>query len=212
MEVDCMMSLRGTLRVAKAGSNLIGSFFSLPQYKYTCVDVSFNLSLNADVSKKDSVLLAIKNYKETNQLWRPTNTDTMPAVAVVPHNVINYVIENEMPNRKTEVVNELEVDGDSVKVDFYDNGEVDGDSIAIFFNKKLVAYHLKLSSRSIQFNLPLDKSLEANEITMFAENLGGIPPNTALMIVDDGKKQHQIRVSSSLDKNASIRIKRKRKP
>jgi hypothetical protein len=210
MEVDCIMNMRATLRVSQAGSNLIGSFVSLPQFKYTCVDVNFNLLLNADISKKDSVLTAIKNFKETNQLWRPTYTDTMEAVTVVPHNVINYVIEKEMPNRTNEIVNELEVESDSVKVDFYDNGEIDGDSIAVFFNSKLVAYHLKLSTRSIHFKLGLDKSLAANELTMFAENLGSIPPNTALMIVDDGKKQYPIRLSSSLEKNASIRIKRKR--
>ena len=210
MEVDCIMNMRATLRVSQAGSNLIGSFVSLPQFKYTCVDVNFNLLLNADISKKDSVLTAIKNFKETNQLWRPTYTDTMEAVTVVPHNVINYVIEKEMPNRTNEIVNELEVESDSVKVDFYDNGEIDGDSIAVFFNNKLVAYHLKLSTRSIHFKLGLDKSLAANELTMFAENLGSIPPNTALMIVDDGKRQYPIRLSSSLEKNASIRIKRKR--
>lgn len=210
MEVDCIMNMRATLRVSKAGSNLIGSFVSLPQFRYTCVDVNFNLVLNADISKKDSVLTAIKSFKETNQLWRPTFTDTMEAITVVPHNVVNYVLEKEMPERTNEVVNELEVESDSVKVDFYDNGEIDGDSIAVFFNKKLVAYHLKLSARSIHFKLGLDKSLEENEITMFAENLGSIPPNTALMIVDDGKKQYPIRLSSSFEKNASIRIKRKK--
>jgi len=209
MEVDCIMNMRATLRVSKAGSNLIGAFVSLPQFKYVCADVNFNLVLNADISKKDSVLMAIRNFKETNQLWRPMLEDSMPAVAVVPHNVINYVIEKEMPSRKNEIVNELMVENDSVTVDFYDNGEIDGDSIAVFFNNKLVAYHLKLSTRSIHFKLGLDRSLEANEITMFAENLGSIPPNTALMIVDDGKKQYPIRLSSSLEKNASIRIKRK---
>jgi hypothetical protein len=52
MEVDCIMNMRATLRVSKAESNLIGSFVSLPQFKYTCVDVNFNLVLNADISKK----------------------------------------------------------------------------------------------------------------------------------------------------------------
>jgi hypothetical protein len=44
---------------------------------------------------------------------------------------------------------------------------------------------------------------------MFAENLGLIPPNTALMIIDDGKTKHELKVSSSLEKTATIRIKRK---
>jgi hypothetical protein len=45
---------------------------------------------------------------------------------------------------------------------------------------------------------------------MFADNLGSIPPNTALMIVTDGNKQYQIRLSSNLQKNASVRISRKK--
>jgi hypothetical protein len=45
---------------------------------------------------------------------------------------------------------------------------------------------------------------------MFADNLGTIPPNTALMIVTDGDKQHEIRLSSSFEKNATIRIRRKK--
>jgi len=209
LEIDCIMNMRAILRASQSGSILIGSFTSLPQYKYTCTELNFNLTMNADISKKDSVLAAIRNFKETNQLWQPSFTDTLPAVVVVPHKVVNYVMNTEMPQRQNEVVQELEVDSDSIEVDFYDNGEIDGDSIAVFFNKQLVAYHLKLSSRSVHFHFALDKTLETNELIMFAENLGGIPPNTALMVLDDGKKQYQIRLSSSLEKNASIKIKRK---
>ena len=35
---------------------------------------------------------------------------------------------------------------------------------------------------------------------MFADNLGSIPPNTALMIVNDGKKRYEIRLTSNLRK------------
>ena len=45
---------------------------------------------------------------------------------------------------------------------------------------------------------------------MFADNLGSIPPNTALMIISDGVKEHEVRLSSSFEKNATIRIKRKK--
>ncbi|MDU0220284.1 hypothetical protein, partial [Escherichia coli] len=63
---------------------------------------------------------------------------------------------------------------------------------------------------SIHFNLVLDSARAYNELTMFADNLGSIPPNTALMIVTDGNKQYQIRLSSNLQKNASVRIRRKK--
>jgi hypothetical protein len=67
-----------------------------------------------------------------------------------------------------------------------------------------------LSTRSVHFEIPLDSTKEINEITMFADNLGSIPPNTALMIVNDGKKRYELRLTSSLEKSATIRIKKKK--
>ncbi|HRO70397.1 MAG TPA: hypothetical protein PK951_08455 [Chitinophagaceae bacterium] len=210
MEVDCVMNLLATLRVAKAGSNLIGSFTGLPDNRYMCVDINFNLALSADMSKQDSVLTALRSFKEANQVWKPSIFDTLPAVNVVQRKVINYVVESQFKERTKEIAQEIEVDSDSIKVDFYDNGEIDGDSISVFFNDQLMAFSQRLSTRSLHFDLTLDSSKDVNELSMFADNLGSIPPNTALMIVSDGKKQYEIRLSSSLEKNATIRIRRKK--
>jgi hypothetical protein len=211
MEVDCIMNMTGTLLVSKVGSKLVGSFVSLPKYKYTCTDLKFELKLNADISKQDSVLKAIREFKESYQVWTPTASDTLVAANIIPRKITNYVVEDEYKQRENVVANEIEVDADTVKVDFYDNGEVDGDSISVFFNSKLIATNQKLSTRSIHFDLPLDSAIDINDLTMFADNLGSIPPNTALMQVYDGKNRHEIRLSSSLEKNATVRIKRKKK-
>lgn len=210
-EVDCIMNMQATLRVAKAESRLIGSFISLPDYKYVCAETAFNLVMNADISKKDSVLQAIREYKETYQVWKPTATDTMTAVNIIQRKVVNYVVENQYKERKTEIIDEIEVNSDSLKIDFYDNGEIDGDSISVFFNSELIAFNQKLGTRAIHFNIALHPTYEVNELSMFANNLGSIPPNTALMVVDDGSKRHEIRLSSNLEKTATIRIRRKKK-
>jgi hypothetical protein len=210
MEVDCNMTLQATHRIAKGGDNLVGAFVGLPEYKYICTDISFNLGKDADISKTDSILKALREYKETYQVWRPTMFDTLAAVNIVQRKVVNYVVEDRFKQRENVVANEIEVSSDSIKVDFYDNGEVDGDSISVFFNKQLLAFSQKLSSRSIHFDLKLDPTKEVQELTMYADNLGSIPPNTALMIVTDGKKQQEIRLASNLDKNATIRIRRKK--
>lgn len=209
-EVDCIMNMQATLRVAKAGSNLTGSFVGLPDYRYTCAEINFNLKLNADISKKDSVLAAIRQYKETYQVWNPSFSDTLVAVNIIPRKVVNYVIEDQFKKRENVVTDEITVESDSLKIDFYDNGEVDGDSISVFLNNQLIAFHQKLSTRSVHFDIALDHSQPVNEITMFADNLGSIPPNTALMQIDDGKKRYQVRLSSSLEKNATVKIKRKK--
>jgi len=53
--------------------------------------------------------------------------------------------------------------------------------------------------------------LDVNEISMFADNLGRIPPNTALMIVSDGINRYELYLSSSLTQNGAVRLKRKKK-
>jgi hypothetical protein len=209
MEIDCIMNMRATLRAAKAGSNLVGSFFGTDDNKYTCFEISFNMALNTDASQKDSVLKAIREYKETNQVWTPSAADTVAAVKIQQRKVVNYVVENQFKQREAVLASEIEVNSDSLKVDFYDNGEVDGDSISVFFNQQLLAFSQRLSTKAIHFDLVLDSTKEVNELAMFADNLGSIPPNTALMIVTDGNKQYEVRLSSNLEKTAMIRIRRK---
>jgi hypothetical protein len=167
--------------------------------------------LNADISKKDSVLRAISEYKETRQVWTPSSYDTLTAVNVIQRKVTNYVVENQFKEREIEISSELEVDSDTLSVDFYDNGEVDGDSVSVFFNNQLLVSAQRLSERAIHFSLAMDTSKGVNELSMFADNLGSIPPNTALMIVDDGKQKYEVRLTSSLQKNGTVRIRRKKK-
>ena len=211
MQVDCTMDFIASLRVSKNASNLVGYFVGKPGYKYTCIDINFNLALNSDASNTDSVLLALRNFKEMNQVWKPGAADTLAAVNIVQRKVVNYVIDNEFKQREKEIINEIEVESDSLTLDFYDNGEVDGDSISVFVNNELLAFNRKISTRAVHFDIVLDTTKEMNEISMFADNLGSIPPNTALMILNDGKKRYEIRLSSSFEKSGTIRIKRKKK-
>ena len=89
-----------TLRVSKVSSNIIGTFHGKPGYQNTCADVNFNLKFNADISKEDSILTAIKLYKETYQTWKPTYEDTLVAVNIVPRKVVNYVVDEEYKKEK----------------------------------------------------------------------------------------------------------------
>ena len=209
MPIECQMNLKGSLRVAKAGSNLTGVMTSLPEYKYTCSDLNFNLEFNADISKQDSVLKAIREFKEMNQVWTPTSADTLTAVRIIQRKVTNYYVENLYKQREKETGQEVTVKSNKISLDFYDNGEIDGDSVSVFFNDQLLAFSQKLSARAIHLDIELDSTREVNEITMFADNLGTIAPNTALMIITDGEKQYEIRLSSSLQKSATLRIRRK---
>ena len=212
MEIDCTMDLVATYRKSKTESTLVGYFTGKPGYKYTCIDLNFNLVLNTDASNMDSVFQALRNFKETHQVWKPTAADTITDVNIIQRKVVNYVVNNEFKKREIDIVQEIEVESDSITLDFYDNGEIDGDSISVFVNKDLLAYNRIISTRSVHFDIKLDTTLAFNEVSMFADNLGSIPPNTALMIVSDGKNRFEIRLTSNFEKNATIRIRRKNLP
>jgi hypothetical protein len=73
-------------------------------------------------------------------------------------------------------------------LEFYDNGAVDGDSISVFLNNKLVLPASRLENTPLVLNITYDDNLPFNELSMFAESLGTIPPNTAVLVIYDGKK------------------------
>jgi hypothetical protein len=210
LEVDCMMDFVAQLRVARAGSNLSGKFVGKEGYKYTCPEIVFDIQLNEAANNRDSILTALRLYKETYQLWTPGAADTAVAATVIQRPIVNYVVADAYKERENIVAQEIVTESDSLKIDFYDNGEVDGDSISIFFNDKLLASAQKLSAKAIHLAVGLDTAKEYNDLAMFADNLGSIPPNTALMLVYDGKKRYEVRLSSSLDKNGTLRIRRKK--
>ncbi len=106
--------------------------------------------------------------------------------------------------RRKDIIKTIPISNPTFKVDFYDNGEVDGDSITVFYNNKIILLHKMLSTKAISLTLSLDDNVKENVITMYADNLGSIPPNTALMIVTDGDKRYEVRISSDLEKSGSV--------
>ena len=53
----------------------------------------------------------------------------------------------------------------------------------------------------------MDKDNAEHELVMVAENLGRIPPNTSLMIVESGGQRFDVRITSTQQKNALVRFK-----
>lgn len=101
---------------------------------------------------------------------------------------------------------EIKVDTGTIRLDFYDNAEIDGDSITVLVDKQVVLTHQRLSAKPITTYVRIDLNNTFHEIEMVAENLGTIPPNTAILIITAGKNRHLLSMSSSENKSARIRI------
>lgn len=114
--------------------------------------------------------------------------------------------DTRFEKRNSNVLKTIEIDNSSFTVDLYDNGEIDGDSISLFFNGRLILSHKRLTDKALSLKLNVDEGRDLNELVMYAENLGTIPPNTALMVVHDGDNRYEVRISSDLQKSGVIRF------
>ena len=105
-----------------------------------------------------------------------------------------------------EHIKEIKVDTGIVRLDFYDNAQIDGDTISVLLNNKTIVSNQRLAAKPITVEIKIDLTHTEQEVTMVAENLGEIPPNTALLIITAGKKRYQLYLASTDKKNAQVRI------
>jgi hypothetical protein len=101
---------------------------------------------------------------------------------------------------------EIEVDTGTIRLDFYDNAEIDGDTISVFVNKKNILSHEGLGVKPTTAFIKIDLQNTFQEIEMVAENLGKIPPNTALLMVTAGTKRYRLYLTSTEQKSAMVRF------
>lgn len=111
-----------------------------------------------------------------------------------------------LTSRKAELVKEIKVDTGTIKIDFYDNGQIDGDTISVYANSMPIVSKKMLTTKPVSITIKIDLKKTEQELIMVGENLGTIPPNTALMIVYAGDKRYQLYLTSDETKNAMVRF------
>src|SRR5258705_12831858 len=101
---------------------------------------------------------------------------------------------------------EIKVDTGTIRLDFYDNAEIDGDSITVKVDNNVVLSHQRLSAKPLTAFIKIDPQNTFHEVEMIAENLGSIPPNTAVLIVTAGEQRHRLSLNSTDVKSAKVRF------
>jgi hypothetical protein len=117
-------------------------------------------------------------------------------------------IEEKFTIRKKVFTTEIPIKGDSIELRFFDNVQVDGDSITLFLNDKMIFTHIRLTEKPFVIKLAVKELNDSNELTMVAENLGAIPPNTAYMIAVVGDKHYDVNLSSTEETSGMIRLRK----
>jgi hypothetical protein len=93
---------------------------------------------------------------------------------------------------------------DSIKFALYDDGIIDADTATLYFNDSVIVKKRRLSSNPFIFYLSLNRSKQFQKIQLVADNLGSVPPNTALLVITTKKNRYEIRLSSDEHQNGSI--------
>jgi hypothetical protein len=113
--------------------------------------------------------------------------------------------------RKTEVLRSIDFKSDSLILTLYDNGTVDGDTVSVVLNGEVIIPKLGLLEQAYRKIVKITPEMgDSLLLVMYAENLGSIPPNTGLLIVDDGFDRQEIRFEGDLQKSSAVILRRKR--
>ncbi len=145
--------------------------------------------------KKDTVTI----NKKTDSTLLPSLPDTIVKKVPMP-------VPPALKERKNDLVRTIVTNSPDIKVDLYDNGEIDGDTITVYHNNQVVAYQKGLSATALTFYVKASEQDNLHEFVMYANNLGKIPPNTALMVITTGGKRYELSVTSTKEKNAKVVI------
>ncbi|MFZ6023452.1 MAG: hypothetical protein ACOYVG_03250 [Bacteroidota bacterium] len=202
--IDCILTGNFTLIVNRTESILNGAFESDAAHRFTTPPIQFRFRYSTDTLPVKVDLLV--QADEDDLL---TDTAVVPVIAGATI-IATQKIDSLFQLREKLFVREIEISGDPLRLELYDNGSIDYDSVSVYLNNQLLIPKVKLDHKAIQKTIRLDSTLTYHELSMFAENLGMIPPNTAALIIYDGEKRYELILTSDLNKTATIRLKNRR--
>lgn len=158
------------------------------------------------VAKK--VVPAPAEKKPVEVVSKPVTKPAPPPLVVIPPSVTQGAAEIE--KRVTKADQSFYFESDSLVLTLYDNGEVDGDTVTVLMNGGIIFSKVGLTTKPNTKTVYITSNMDSVKLVMYAESLGEIPPNTGLLIVNDGDKRYDVRFSADLKTNAGIVLRRRK--
>jgi hypothetical protein len=135
------------------------------------------------------------------------NTASLPKPPGATQAIIS--LPPQVRRRNNDVIQTIEISSPEIRIELYDDGIIDHDTVTVYFNGKAVIWKNMLSHHAISLTLTALPDRE-NDLILYADNLGDIPPNTALMVVYAGDDKYDIRVTSDEQKNGEVKFRLKK--
>lgn len=113
----------------------------------------------------------------------------------------------KMEPRETAVLHAINAAEGVVTCTLYDNGVYDHDTVTVLHNNNIIINRAEISGKPLVFSIHLSKQQPLHEIIFYANNLGDIPPNTGLLLIETGDKRFSLPLKADLSINGKIIIK-----
>jgi len=146
----------------------------------------------------------VNHYKVTDTEKVSSNDKT--SATDVKKSIVSSVSPKVLTQRDNFLIKRIISSEPEIKVELFDNGTIDNDTISLYHNNEQVIKKGKLNYQPLTYSFNCGNTAVAHELILVAENLGEIPPNTAIMVVTIGKKRQEIFLTSDEKKNAKIII------
>lgn len=163
------------------------------------------------IPKQDVKTAITTPLSSTPSAWKPDETvsgrkmDT-PIVKWEKPPASQGPIPKVLLERENNLIKTIYTNERVATVEIFDNGTIDNDTISLYHNNKLVISQAKLTYTPLRLKIDCSDESKRHELIMVAENLGEIPPNSALMVITAGKKRYEIFLISNEQRNAKVVI------
>ena len=183
----------------------------IPDVCVPCVktyDLSWSKSGNEEVLSGDCKGREFGAYNNCPSykivLHRVANSDFAVDIEQKP-DLLELQHNLHLQPRSKELVKTIIVSTGELRLDFYDNAEIDNDTITVLLNGKLLLYRQMLKATPLTISINAFPNTDY-ELVMYADNLGSIPPNTALLVITAGVKKYEVRLASSEKTSAALKF------
>ncbi len=146
-------------------------------------------------------LAAVRKQQYNDSLQKAALAKTTP---LSPAGSNKSAESKALTSRANVLLETYHINSPNILIELFDNGEIDGDRVSVYHNNVLIVSNQTLGIKPITMNIHADTTNREHEFVLVAENLGAIPPNSALMRITAGKQIYKLSVNTDMKTNARI--------
>jgi hypothetical protein len=162
------------------------------------------------VSEKEAPAVAENPVKDLTAVKVQQQVGFENTASTIPNNQKIIVAAAEVALRKIEAIRTIDFKSDSLILVLYDNGIVDGDTVSVILNGEVIIPKQGLTEQAYRKVIKIPPSMgDSLQLVIYAENLGSIPPNSGLLIIEDGSDRYEVGFKGDMKKSPAVILRRK---